>query len=121
MNQEWLEAAVANDAELCKCLLEQQNDIGQQPNTDSTIESIVDPTDIAMDCSDCDNVQYIVDPQAAVANVDNTDNTVDSPTDIAMDCSDCDNVQSIVDPQATVAVLTDSNDPSYQPCISWKQ
>ena len=50
VNQEWLEAAVANDAELCECLVEQQNDIDQQPNTDNTVEPIVDsPTDIAMD------------------------------------------------------------------------
>ena len=63
----WLEAAVANDAELCECLVEQQNDDDEQPNNDSTVEPIVDyPTDIAMDCSDCDNVQSIVDPQATV-------------------------------------------------------
>ena len=70
VNQEWLEVAVANDAELCECLVEQQNDIDQQPNTDNTVEPIVDsPTDIAMDCSDSDNVQSIVEPQATVANV----------------------------------------------------
>ena len=102
MNQEWLEAAVANDAKLCKCLVEQQNDIDQQPNTDNTVEPIVDsPTDIAMDCPDGDNVQSIVDPQATVANVelptdsDDVQPIVDcvanvaSSTDIARECSDC--------------------------------
>ena len=83
VNQEWLEAAVANDAELCECLVEQQNDIDQQPNTDNTVEPIVDsPTDIAMDCSDIDHVGPTVDPQAAVANVA-------SPPEIAVECSDC--------------------------------
>ena len=37
---------MANDAELCECLVEQQNYIDQGPNT---VEPIVDsPTDIAM-------------------------------------------------------------------------
>ena len=101
VNQEWLEAAVANDAELCECLVEQQNDTDQQPNT---VEPIVDsPTDVAMDCSD--NAQSIVEPQATVANVD-------LPTD-------SDNIQSIVEPQATVANVdlpTDSDDP--QPIVA---
>ena len=49
VNQEWLEAAVANDADLCECLVEQHNDVDEQPNTDNTVEPIVDsPTDIAM-------------------------------------------------------------------------
>ena len=103
VNQEWLEAAVANDAELCECLIELQNDIDEQPNTDSTVEPIVDsPTDIAMDYSDSDNIQSIVDPQAPVANVelptdsDDVQPTVDcvanvaSPNDIAIECSESD-------------------------------
>ena len=94
VNQEWLEAAVANDAELCECLVEQQNDIDQQPNTDNTVEPIVDsPTDIAMDCPDSDNVQSIVDPQATVANVELPTNS--------------DDVQPIVDCVANVASSTD--------------
>ena len=32
VNEEWLEAAMANDAELCECLVEQQNDSDEQPN-----------------------------------------------------------------------------------------
>ena len=99
VNHEWLEAAVANDAELCECLVEQQNDIDEQPNTDNTVEPIVDsPTDITMDCSDSDNVGPTVDPQAAVASPTDSDDVqsivdcvanVDSPTEIAMEFSDC--------------------------------
>ena len=98
VNQEWLEAAVANDAELCECLVEQQNDIDQQPNTDNTVKPIVDsPTDIDMDCSDSDNVGPTVDPQATVASPTDSDDVqsivdcvanVDSPTEIAMECND---------------------------------
>ena len=145
VNQEWLEAAVANDAELCECLVEQQNDTGQQPNT---VEPIVDsPTDIAMDCSDnvqsivepqatianvdlptdSDNVQYIVGPQATVANVDlptDSDNvqSIVGPQATVANAdlpTDSDNVQSIVKPQATVANVdlpTDSDDP--QPIVA---
>ena len=63
VNTEWLETAMANDAELCECLVEQQNDCDKQPN-DSTDKPIVDsdncgdspvtasPVEIAMDCSD---------------------------------------------------------------------
>ena len=83
VNQEWLEAAVANDADLCECLVEQHNDVDEQPNTDNTVEPIVDsPTDIAMDVelpTDSDDVQHIVDCVANVA----------SSTDIAIECSDC--------------------------------
>ena len=59
-NPEWLETAMANDAELCECLVEQQNYCDKQPN-DSTDKPIVDcgdspatasPVEIAMDCSD---------------------------------------------------------------------
>lgn len=32
VNKKWLEAAMANDAELCGCLVEQQNDSHEQPN-----------------------------------------------------------------------------------------
>ena len=98
VNQEWLEAAVTNDAELCECLVEQQNDIDQQPNTDNTVKPIVDsPTDIDMDCSDSDNVGPTVDPQATVASPTDSDDVqsivdcvanVDSPTEIAMECND---------------------------------
>ena len=63
VNEEWLEAAMANDAELCECLVEQQNDSDEQPN--DAIQPIVDsknsvaspnaPNEIAMDCSDSDD------------------------------------------------------------------
>ena len=100
VNQEWLEVAVANDAELCDCLVEQQNDTDQQPNTDNTVQPLVDSPlpDITMDCSDSDNVQSIVEPQATVANVDlpaDSDDVqpivanVASSADIAMEYSNC--------------------------------
>ena len=116
VNQEWLEAAVASDAELCGCLVEQHNDTDQQPNI---VEPIVDsPTDIAMDCSD--NAQSIVGPQATVANADlptdsdNVQSIVEPQATVAnADLpTDSDNVQSVVEPQATVAnadLPTDSN------------
>ena len=37
INEEWLEEAIANDAELSECLVEQQNDSGVQMQTDSPI------------------------------------------------------------------------------------
>ena len=93
---------MANDTELCECLVEQQSDNDEQPNTDNAVEfSVASPVDI----------RSIVNPQATVANVDNTENTVEPIVDPPMDCSDCDNIQSIVDPQATVALPTHSNDP----------
>ena len=84
-------------AELCECLVEQHNDSDEQPNTNNTVQPIVEsqdtianvepPTDNAMDSSDT---------QATVP-------AVDSPTDIAMDCSDSNNDETVVDPQTTVA------------------
>ena len=62
VNEEWLEAAMANDAE---CLVEQQNDSDEQPN---------------------DAIQPIVDSQNSVANVASPN----APNEIAMDCSDSD-------------------------------
>ena len=53
---------MANDAELCECLVEQQNDSDEQPK---------------------DAIQPIVDSKNSVANVA-------SPNEIAMDCSDSD-------------------------------
>ena len=57
VNEEWLEAAMANNAELCECLVEQQDDSDEQPN--DAIQPIVDsknsvappnaPNEIAMD------------------------------------------------------------------------
>ena len=102
---------MATDAELCECLVEQHNDSDEQPNTDNTLQPIVDsqdtianvepPTDIAMDSSDT---------HATVA-------AVDSPTDIAMDCSNSDNVETVVDPQTNVEPIamecSKSNDPLH--------
>ena len=58
VNEEWLEAAMTNDAELCECLVQQQDDSDEQPN--DAIQPIVDsknsvaspnaPNEIAMDC-----------------------------------------------------------------------
>ena len=85
VNREWLESAMANDAELCECLVE-------QPNTD-TVEPVVNPsTDIT---TDSDNVE----PQSPVANVAPSSDdviqsvvdmqaNVESPPDVAMHCSD---------------------------------
>ena len=120
VNQEWLESAMANDADLCECLVEQQNDSDEQPNTDNPVANSDFSTNNAIDA---DNVQSIVDSQATVADIANTDNVepivanFDSPTDIAMDSSDSDNVQPTVDPPATVANVevpmdySDCNDP----------
>ena len=59
------------------------NSKDEQPNTDNTVEPIVDsPTDIAMDVelpTDSDDVQPIANCVANVA----------SSTDIAIECSDC--------------------------------
>ena len=52
VNTEWLETAMANDAELCECLVEQQND-GNEHDSDNCVDSPVTTSpDIAMDCSD---------------------------------------------------------------------
>ena len=60
VDQAWLVSAMANDAELCECLVQQEND--QQPNNDITVE-------------------HVVEPHNSVANVA-------SPIEIAMGCSD---------------------------------
>ena len=59
VNHEWLESAMANDAELCECLVEQQNDTDEEQNNDTNIHPIIDfvanvasPTEVAMDCSE---------------------------------------------------------------------
>ena len=41
VNQEWLESAMATDAELCECLFEQHNDSDEQPNTDNNVQPIL--------------------------------------------------------------------------------
>ena len=102
VNQEWLESAMANDAELCECLVESEDNVDEQPNTDNTFEPVVanvanadSPTHIAMDCTD----SYNLEPQANVANValcTDVSHTVqphvDTPVNVAngipMDCSD---------------------------------
>ena len=66
VDEEWLEAAMANDAELCECLVEQQDDSDEQPS--DAVQPVVDsrdsvagvappgaPNEIAMDCSDSDD------------------------------------------------------------------
>ena len=46
VNEEWLEAAMTNDAELCECLVEQQNDSDEQPN--DAIQPIVIPKTVLL-------------------------------------------------------------------------
>ena len=59
VNEEWLEAAMANDAELCECLVEQQNDSDEQPNdSQNSVPTVASPNplnEIARDCSDSDD------------------------------------------------------------------
>ena len=54
VNTECLETAMANGAELCGCLVE-QNDCDEQPTVDSdkcvASPDIACPVDVAMDCS----------------------------------------------------------------------
>ena len=60
INQEWLQSAIASDAELCECLVEQGNHIVLQPDSHNTVKPISDaPTDVAMD-SNSATVQSIV-------------------------------------------------------------
>ena len=76
VNGEWLEAAVANDAELCEGLVEQRNE--------NTVELIVDsPTDIAMDCPDSDNIVEPYEVRPIVTDVVD----VASSADIDMECN----------------------------------
>ena len=74
INEEWLEAAMANDTELCECLVEQEND-----------------GDVQMQ-SDCP----IIDPQNSVANVVSHNVPNESVVDIEsdMECSDNEDVLS---------------------------
>ena len=95
VNQEWLEAAVANDTEFCEYLVQHQTDTDQQAEANNPL------TYNAMDCSNSDNIQSNVDSQATIANVappsdiqSNVDSPVDdcvanpdSPTEIAMEYS----------------------------------
>jgi hypothetical protein len=46
VNQEWLEAAMVNHADLCECLV--QHDIDQQPNNVSTFQPIVIPIPVLL-------------------------------------------------------------------------
>ena len=75
VNQEWLESAMANDAELCECSVELEDNVDEQPNTDNTFEPVVvvNVANVAP-CTDISNTH--VDTSANVAN------------DIPMDCSD---------------------------------
>ena len=62
VNAQWLQAAMANDAELCEYLVELQN---HNQSNNATTQSVADtvgnvaspnaPGEIAMDCSDNDN------------------------------------------------------------------
>ena len=57
VNEEWLEAAMANYAELCERLVEQQNDSDEQakePIVDSN-NSVASPNPPNMECSDSDD------------------------------------------------------------------
>ena len=66
VDQKWLVSAMANDTELCECLVEPENDIDQKPNNDITVEQVVEPqnsvanvassTEIAMGCSDSNDL-----------------------------------------------------------------
>ena len=59
VNEEWLEAAMANDAELCECLVEhsdeQRNDVIDSQNSVPNVASHNPPNEIAMDCSNSDD------------------------------------------------------------------
>ena len=63
INEEWLEVAMANDAKLCECLVEQQNDGDIQPvdpivNSQNSVANVAPPNapnEIAMDCSHSDD------------------------------------------------------------------
>ena len=74
LNQEWPESAMANDAELCECLVELQDNVDEQPNTDNTFEPVVANVANLASCTDVSNTH--VNTPAIVAN------------DIPMDCSD---------------------------------
>ena len=51
VNMEWLETAMANDAELCECLVE-QSDCDEEPIVDSVDSPVTASSAIAMDCVD---------------------------------------------------------------------
>ena len=82
INEEWLEQAIANDTELCECLVEQQNDSDVHMQTDSPI--------VASQTSVANVVSH---------NVPNIDN------EFAMDCSDNENdLSTAVHKLETIAI-----------------
>ena len=59
VNQEWLESAVAIDAEICECLVESKNNVDKQQHTENTFEPVANAdssTEIATDCTDSCNL-----------------------------------------------------------------
>ena len=119
VNQEWLDKAIANDAELYECLVEQENDSNEQTNNTAqpTLDSPNHFTSADSPAADVANVDSPASECPVIANVDSPAAECPAVANVDSPAAECPAVANVDSPAAECPAVANVDSPAAE-CLA---